>query len=87
MSANAPALESAERYEGGRQLGRVEKFSYDNHVVRAFAIATAVWGLVGTLAGLAQSAPETKVDRVAPHTVAGAVSKSSRRTTFAFAKR
>ena len=30
----------------------VETFRYDNRVVRAFAIATAIWGLVGTSAGL-----------------------------------
>ncbi len=30
----------------------VETFRYDNRIVRAFAIATAFWGLVGTLAGL-----------------------------------
>ncbi len=30
----------------------VEKFSYDDSVVRKFAFATAVWGVVATLAGL-----------------------------------
>ncbi len=30
----------------------VEAFSYDNRVVRAFAIATVVWGIVGMTAGL-----------------------------------
>lgn len=30
----------------------VETFKYDNRIVRAFAIATAVWALVGTIAGL-----------------------------------
>lgn len=30
----------------------VETFKYDNRIVRAFAIATIVWGLVGFLAGL-----------------------------------
>jgi cytochrome c oxidase cbb3-type subunit I/II len=30
----------------------VEKFSYDDAVVRKFAFATAVWGVVATLAGL-----------------------------------
>jgi len=29
-----------------------EKFKYDNRIVRAFAIATVIWGLVGFLAGL-----------------------------------
>lgn len=31
---------------------QVEKFSYDNRIVKNFAIATAVWGLVGMIAGL-----------------------------------
>ena len=31
---------------------QVETFKYDNQVVRAFAIATVVWGIVGMLAGL-----------------------------------
>src|SRR5688572_22724939 len=30
----------------------VEKFSYDDSVVRKFAFATAVWGVVATLVGL-----------------------------------
>ena len=30
----------------------VENFKYDNRIVRAFAIATIVWGVVGMLAGL-----------------------------------
>ncbi len=30
----------------------MEKFSYDNRIVRNFAIATVVWGLVGMLVGL-----------------------------------
>jgi cytochrome c oxidase cbb3-type subunit I/II len=30
----------------------VETFRYDNRIVRAFAIATAIWALVGTSAGL-----------------------------------
>jgi cytochrome c oxidase cbb3-type subunit I/II len=30
----------------------VETFKYDNRIVRAFAIATVVWGIVGMLAGL-----------------------------------
>ncbi len=31
---------------------KVETFRYDNHIVRAFAIATAFWGLIGTSLGL-----------------------------------
>jgi cytochrome c oxidase cbb3-type subunit I/II len=33
-------------------MTNVETFKYDNRIVRAFAIASAIWGLVGTLAGL-----------------------------------
>lgn len=32
--------------------GRVESFAYDNAIVRMFAIATLVWGIVGFLVGL-----------------------------------
>jgi cytochrome c oxidase cbb3-type subunit I/II len=31
---------------------RIEQFQYDNKIVRAFAIATAIWGVVGMLVGL-----------------------------------
>jgi cytochrome c oxidase cbb3-type subunit I/II len=53
MSQNVSAQESIllERDPRGG-ASRVETFKYDNHVVRAFAIATIVWGLVGTLVGL-----------------------------------
>ena len=30
----------------------IEKFSYDNKIVRNFAVATIIWGLVGMLVGL-----------------------------------
>ena len=30
----------------------IEKFSYDNRIVKAFAIATVIFGLVGMLVGL-----------------------------------
>ena len=30
----------------------MEKFSYDNRIVRNFAIATVLWGVVGMLVGL-----------------------------------
>ena len=33
-------------------MSNIETFRYDNRVVRAFAIATAIWALVGTAAGL-----------------------------------
>ncbi|MBS1562266.1 MAG: cytochrome-c oxidase, cbb3-type subunit I [Bacteroidetes bacterium] len=32
--------------------GRVESFAYDNKIVKLFAIATMVWGIVGFLVGL-----------------------------------
>ena len=31
---------------------QIEKFSYDNKVVKWFAYATMIWGIVGFLAGL-----------------------------------
>ena len=31
---------------------QIEKFSYDNKIVRDFAIATVLWGVVGMLVGL-----------------------------------
>jgi cytochrome c oxidase cbb3-type subunit I/II len=37
--------------EGGRNP-RIETFKYDNSIVRAFAIATVIWGLVGMSVGL-----------------------------------
>jgi cytochrome c oxidase cbb3-type subunit I/II len=40
-----------ERRTGITGVG-IETFQYDNHIVRAFAIATAIWGLVGTATGL-----------------------------------
>ena len=41
-----------DRDRSGRYRVAVETFKYDNYIVRAFAIATAIWGLVGTAAGL-----------------------------------
>ncbi len=38
-----------ERDEG---RGQVESFAYDNAIVKNFAIATAVWGVIGMLVGL-----------------------------------
>src|SRR3974390_1299191 len=52
MSAEAVALQSATSQQPSRPKGPVETFKYDNHIVRAFAIATTVWGLVGTSVGL-----------------------------------
>ena len=31
---------------------RVEKFAYDNKIVRDFSVAMVVWGIVGFLVGL-----------------------------------
>ncbi len=33
-------------------MARIEQFSYDNAIVRNFAIATTIWGVVGMLVGL-----------------------------------
>ena len=30
----------------------IEKFNYDNRIVKNFAVATMVWGIVGMLVGL-----------------------------------
>jgi cytochrome c oxidase cbb3-type subunit I/II len=41
------------RKSAGKSSGpQMETFKYDNSIVRAFAIATVVWGLVGMVAGL-----------------------------------
>ncbi len=55
---------------------RIERFFYDNAIVRKFAYATAVWGLVGTLVGLIAAlqliypslnfTPETTFGRLRP---------------------
>ncbi|HZR18335.1 MAG TPA: hypothetical protein VFE51_13665, partial [Verrucomicrobiae bacterium] len=52
MSLDSPPLESAKPTGRRRPPDTIETFKYDNHIVRAFAIATAIWGLVGTAAGL-----------------------------------
>lgn len=31
---------------------RIERFMFDDAIVRMFLVATVIWGLVGTLAGL-----------------------------------
>ncbi|MBK8923058.1 MAG: cytochrome-c oxidase, cbb3-type subunit I [Saprospirales bacterium] len=33
-------------------MSRIEQFQYDNRIVRAFGMATFIWGVVGTLVGL-----------------------------------
>ena len=35
----------------------METFKYDNAIVRAFAIATVIWGIVGMSAGLLGGRP------------------------------
>ena len=53
MSENAPAPDSANLQNTRRgSAAQVETFKYDNYIVRAFAIATTFWGLVGTSVGL-----------------------------------
>ena len=37
---------------GAGNVEQMESFSYDDDIVRKFATATLIWGLVGTLAGL-----------------------------------
>jgi len=50
MSSDTSLLESPkpQRQAGGQ----IETFRYDNRIVRAFAIATCLWGLIGMVAGL-----------------------------------
>ena len=56
----------------------VETFKYDNRIVRAFAIATVVWGIVGMLVGIAggggivfpRREPEPAVHHLRPHPAA-----------------
>ena len=38
--------------ESGGTQPTIETFRYDNRIVRAFAIATVIWGIVGMSAGL-----------------------------------
>ena len=47
-SATSPEIHS----EPGASRASVETFKYDNRIVRAFAIATVIWGVVGFSAGL-----------------------------------
>jgi cytochrome c oxidase cbb3-type subunit I/II len=51
MSSDHPREDAAPR-GGGGATALIESFKYDNRIVRAFAIATTVWGLVGFSAGL-----------------------------------
>ena len=40
-----------EKAKGSFGKALVETFKYDNPIVRAFAIATVIWGVVGMSAG------------------------------------
>ena len=47
-----PESSIGQQQAGGGSGAQVETFMYDNSIVRAFAIATVVWGIVGMVAGL-----------------------------------
>ena len=49
---NAAATTKPPANSPPRATGVVESFAYDNRIVRAFAIATVIWGVVGMSAGL-----------------------------------
>ena len=57
--SEALAIENSngQKQAGGGLGAQVETFKYDNRIVRAFAIATVVWGLVGMTAGLLAATP------------------------------
>jgi cytochrome c oxidase cbb3-type subunit I/II len=38
--------------KSGAQTSALQKFAYDNVIVRNFAYATAIWSIVGILVGL-----------------------------------
>ncbi len=52
MSSGATIAQPQVATQPGRGAGGVETFSYDNRIVRAFAIATVFWGIVGMSVGL-----------------------------------
>ncbi|HEX2867163.1 MAG TPA: cytochrome-c oxidase, cbb3-type subunit I [Ignavibacteriales bacterium] len=53
MDKNKPAYSSdAGKTAGGGAAVQVETFSYDNQIVRSFALATIIWGVIGMLVGL-----------------------------------
>jgi cytochrome c oxidase cbb3-type subunit I/II len=58
-----------DRDRSGRYRVEVETFKYDNYIVRAFAIATAIWGLVGTACRLAYRLPIVLAATQPRHTV------------------
>ena len=47
-----PESSNGHKQAVGGSGAQVETFKYDNGIVRAFAIATVVWGIVGMVAGL-----------------------------------
>src|SRR6185312_4261546 len=50
MIETKPIIEAVPEMK--RVHANVETFKYDNRIVRAFAIATVIWGIVGMSAGL-----------------------------------
>ncbi|HWD18731.1 MAG TPA: cytochrome-c oxidase, cbb3-type subunit I [Verrucomicrobiae bacterium] len=52
MNASASTSENPLSQPAGRGEKAVETFYYDNRIVRAFAIATVIWGIVGMSVGL-----------------------------------
>lgn len=53
VSQKPPTIISSDRTTLGQKDGpHLEYFSYDNRIVRDFAIATIIWGLVGMLVGV-----------------------------------
>src|SRR5262245_49249063 len=51
LTVSTPEFEPTRR-SAGATPDLVETFKYDNRIVRAFAIATVIWGVVGMSAGL-----------------------------------
>src|SRR5664279_6530577 len=47
-----PESSNGHKQAVGGSGAQVDTFKYDNSIVRAFAIATVVWGIVGMVAGL-----------------------------------
>ena len=51
MNEFSPALEQAPSPKD-EPTSKLDSFSYDDQIVRMFALATLVWSLVATLVGL-----------------------------------
>lgn len=52
MNINSPPIPSTTPGPTEQPTTQLDSFSYDDQIVRMFALATLVWGLVGTVAGL-----------------------------------